>query len=91
MDNNNLSSYNGWSSRETWLTGLWLSSDPASYALIEEAVSRRESIPLRAEWLSEQVQESIDELGLKASLVTDLLSTALRRVNWREIIESNLE
>ena len=91
MSNNTPSTYNGWSNRETWLASLWITSDPTSDWLLDQAVSRRESIPLQAEWLSEQIHEGINELELEASLASDLLSTALDKIDWQEIIESHLE
>ena len=75
---------------EAW-TSKYPASTPGGISTGYKRGVSNESIPLRAEWLSQQVQESIYELELDASLASDLLSTAPCRVGWREIIEANLE
>jgi hypothetical protein len=69
-------SYNGWSNRETWLVSLWLNND-------------QETDFKRAEWLNSQLEDLMSDLPLEASLWSDLLGTALARVNWLEVIENN--
>ena len=86
---NNISTYNGWSNRETWLASLWLNNDPNSYSLLSEALELDTSDFKKAEWLKNQIEVEMYDLPLEASLWCDLLGTALTRVDWREVIEKN--
>ena len=43
----------------------------------------------KAEWLESELQDEMCDLELEASLWSDLLGTALARVNWLEVIENN--
>jgi len=45
----------------------------------------------KATKLKALLEDQVYDLELETSLWTDLLSTALAKVNWLEIIESNLE
>ncbi|HVC35830.1 MAG TPA: hypothetical protein VNE40_00060 [Candidatus Dormibacteraeota bacterium] len=84
-----ISTYNGWSNRETWLASLWLTNDPVSYAVLTEAMELEASDFVRAEWLEVHLKDEMYDLSLEASLWNDLLSTSLARVNWLEVIENN--
>ncbi|MCX6727525.1 MAG: hypothetical protein NTX11_01800 [Candidatus Saccharibacteria bacterium] len=44
-----------------------------------------------AEWLKEQIRDQLDDESAIASMWSDLLSTAFYRINWQEIIASNLD
>jgi len=81
--------YNGWSNRETWLVSLWLNNDPVNYALLQTACKRAGNAFNKAEWLESELQDEMCDLELEASLWSDLLGTALARVNWTEVIENN--
>ena len=81
--------YNGWSNRETWLVSLWLNNDPASYDLLRSACKKAGNAFSKAEWLESELQDEMCDLELEASLWSDLLGTALARVNWLEVIENN--
>jgi hypothetical protein len=81
--------YNGWSNRETWLASLWLNNNQTSYLVLLEALERNESGFKKADWLKSQLEDLMNDLSLEASLWSDLLSTALARVNWLEVIENN--
>ena len=82
-------SYNGWTNRETWLVSLWLNNDQDNYKVLLEALERNETDFKRAEWLNSQLEDLMSDLPLEASLWSDLLGTALARVNWLEVIENN--
>jgi hypothetical protein len=82
-------SYNGWTNRETWLVSLWLNNDQDNYKVLLEALERNETDFKRAEWLNSQLEDLMSDLPLEASLWSDLLCTALARVNWLEVIENN--
>lgn len=86
-----ITTYNGWSNRETWLVSLWLNNEPVLYSQLTEALRRNEMPSLQAEWLCERVQEQLawhlEESD--ASLWVDMLNTAFYRVDWVEVIEKN--
>lgn len=84
-----ISTYNGWSNRETWLAGLWLTSDEHLYRLLKEAVSLNMADFEQADWLEKQLRDQLDDEAGNASLWSDLLSTAFARINWVEVIEHN--
>jgi hypothetical protein len=84
-----ISTYNGWVNRETWLASLWLTNDPVSYAVLTEALELDASDFVKAEWLENHLKVEMYDLPLEASLWCDLLGTALARVDWREVVENN--
>ena len=86
-----VSTYNGWTNRETWLVSLWLNNDQDSYELLNNVLGLSTSSTRKAEKLQDLVEDQMYDLELKASLWSDLLSTALAKVDWLEVIESNLE
>ena len=83
--------YNGWSNRETWLVSLWLNNDEYSYKLLTDILELNLSSSNKAKILQELVEDQMYDLDLGASLFSDLLSTSLSKVDWLEVIESNLE
>ena len=82
--------YNGWTNWETWLVSLWIDNEQTIYehyliAAREELskdVTHREAEHELSVVLSEQFDEMMPDIG---GLYLDLLSGALREVNWREI------
>ena len=86
---NEVSTYNGWSNRETWLVSLWLNNDPISYSMFSEALELDTDDLEKAQWLKKQIEVEMYDLPLEASLWCDLLGTALARVDWLEVIENN--
>jgi ATP-dependent phosphoenolpyruvate carboxykinase len=86
-----LSTYNGWKNRETWLTSLWLNNDRGDYELLLRVLMLDKPELYKATKLKAILEDQVYDLELETSLWTDLLSTALAKVNWLEIIESNLE
>ena len=80
--------YNGWTNNETWMVNLWL--DGCANSLPEDTGTT--DTATIAEAIRELVEEIIwgDEVPA-ADLATDLLTSALDAVNWRELAEYVVE
>ena len=96
--------YNGWTNYETWLTNLWLSNDEGIYArcraISEDTFAAATSSPTltRLERYRLDFADAMKELVIEgnplvdsAGLYCDLLTGALREVNWREIAANMFE
>ncbi len=83
--------YNGWKNRETWLISLWLNNDEYNYRLLTDILELDVSSSNKARKLQELVEDQMYDLELGASLFSDLLSTSLSKVDWLEVIKSNLD
>ena len=83
--------YNGWSNRETWLVSLWLNNDEYSYKLLTDILELNLSSSNKAKILQELVEDQMYDLDLGANLFSDLLATSLFKVDWLEVIKSNLD
>ena len=81
--------YNGWSNRETWVVNLWLTSDEVLYDELMRLTKLYRDTHDLAEVLELWVQDELDEQTEPTHLWRDLLTTALYRVNWFEIADSN--
>lgn len=72
-----MTTYNGWTNKETWLVNLWigdsLATDAGSSMEIDEAWVR--------ELAHDMLEGSVSDFGL----ASDLLEMALANVNWYEI------
>lgn len=77
-----MSKYNGWTNHETWTVNLWLANNGYTPAA--------DNIRQTADEIKEFVNE-FNPLANNASLYSDLLTTALQEVNWREIAEALIE
>jgi hypothetical protein len=84
-----IATYNGFVNRETWLISLWLNNDQASYELLGGVLRLSTTGFKKAEKLEALVSNQMYDLELEASLWSDLLSTALAKVDWLEVIKSN--
>lgn len=78
--------YNGWSNYETWLVGLWLNNDQASYNALVALKAEDRSAYSKAESLEELVRElyEFEPVGI----VADLVNSAFGRVDWVEIVSA---
>ena len=83
--------YNGWVNRETWLISLWLNNDEYNYRLLSDILELNVSNSNKAKILQEVVEDQMYDLDLGANLFSDLLSTSLSKVDWLEVIKSNLD
>ena len=82
--------YNGWTNRETWVVNLWLINEECYYNQLCEIIKNFDTVAEQAEELESYVRFVLDvdeSIGMNG----DLLSTALCRVDWYEIIENNQE
>jgi hypothetical protein len=100
-------SYNGWANHSTWAVALWIDNEPGTYEtrrdMAREVIRDHENEDgdLDPEQKDDAVSEFADRIqafvendmmpDLGASLASDLLSSALSDVDWREIAENWLE
>lgn len=82
-------SYNGWQNRETWLVNLWLSESMGSYEFLQEICEKDCEAWEKAEELEAHFQDQLEDMYDVPSFWSDILGTALDRVNWVEIVTSN--
>jgi hypothetical protein len=82
--------YNGWTNYETWCVSLWLNNEPGTYhalnAILENEPDDYDASKLIKDWV-----EEMNPLANASSMFSDLLSAALRDVDWQEIAKSNRE
>lgn len=99
--------YNGWTNRETWLVKLWIDNEPHTseealrlarvMARHDEGIgSSREALlaDQLEDWTRLMVDEQTSDMNgepLAPSMASDLLGTALARVDWYEIATAYLE
>lgn len=85
--------YNGHRNRETWLVNLWLSNDEDTADEVGEAIADLIHLTPTAavEVIAEQLHEVVrgwwhdDSLTWPGGLWSDLVGTALARVDWASI------
>lgn len=92
--------YNGWTNYETWLTALWLSewhltaADFLTDEEIEEAVQAQSEYDYYRicgrlyERLKDQVEEFQEMENNCTGLFSDLLNSAMSRIDWADIANS---
>jgi len=81
--------YNGWCNHETWLASLWLNNDESAYAVLRDAYREGDSDFDHAEWLERVMRDQVIDGVDSASFWSDLIGTALSRVDWLEVIVNN--
>jgi hypothetical protein len=79
--------YNGWKNHETWCVNLWLTNEPSTERDLRMLAQKPWTVYHRGDALKEYVNAMapIDD----ANMFTDLLRSALRNVDWREIIQNH--
>ena len=95
--------YNDWPNRETWLVDLWLTNDQGTYNALEELVSGIEpdvtefGTISREHRIADALVGFVDDLiappdaDVEYGLAVDLITTALGRVDWRELADNYAE
>lgn len=96
--------YNGWSNYETWVTNLWMTNDENTYSQCRDlaetafAAARPSATLTRSERYRRDFADALKELvsaehPLQDSpgLYSDLLTGAMREINWLEIASSMFE
>lgn len=85
--------YNGWTNYETWNVALWMGESGNYYDEIAQEVakgadSRDDAVYLLSKEMEFDHEENMPELN---GTYSDLLSAALRAVNWYEIAEHYID
>ena len=93
--------YNGWTNYETWVTKLWIDNSQSEQEYwLEEAKAAEFDIFRLADKLKESYESTADEYVFDASreglisegsVYSDLMRSALSRVNWDEIAKAICE
>ena len=80
--------YNGWTNYETWNIALWIGNDvtlhTATIAVAKGKLGRAEKADRIKSWFEHEAELTVVPTGWQ----TDLLTHALSRVNWDEIVEN---
>ena len=100
----NEKTYNGWSNYETWVTNLWLTNDENTYIQCREIAEAAFAGARSSETLTRPARYRLDFADALKELVSaghplqdspglysDLLTGALKEVNWLEIASSMFE
>lgn len=81
-----ITTYNGWTNRETWATALWLANDEGLYNAATEYAAQDEHGDALKDWIDELVHDAIEggpEYRDTRLMLNDIGS--LYRVNWPEV------
>lgn len=81
----NTEEYNGYPNYQTWAVNLWLTSvDQGSYSQVQEMTQEARDVIALADSLEEMVTED-NPYSEKSNLYTDLLTSAINRVDWHHL------
>lgn len=92
-----MSTYEGWSNRETWHVNLYLDNDEGMYKMVRRMTrsalrdtdSKREAVQQLASEIASLVEDG-NPLHDAGSLYSDILTDALNSVNYEEIAEAKI-
>jgi len=84
--------YEGWANRETWSVTLWIANDEPMYrravsmapALVE--MVERDGMNAAADHVRDWIEGIVLGPVASATLTTELVTDALARVEWREVV-----
>ncbi len=83
-----VSTYSGWSNRETWVMNLWLANDETYCDEVRRIIKTCDEYE-QAEQLESLIRDDLEGSLEESGLLGDLLVASLGRVSWQEIIENN--
>jgi len=83
-----VSTYSGWSNRETWVMNLWLANDETYCDEMRRIIKTCDKYE-QAEQLESLIRDELEGSLEESGLLGDLLTASLGRVSWQEIIENN--
>lgn len=79
---------NGFKNYETYLVNLWLHNDEPNYLLLREVMETYSEDCIRAHYLEWVISNLIDARDFQNGLWPDLISAALSKVDWLDIVGS---
>lgn len=87
-----MSMYNGYSNYETWCVNLWIDNEEITQEhYIERAKALREDAHAER-YLADEIENEVkDNMPATQGMYGDLLTSAIDKVNWREIAANILE
>jgi hypothetical protein len=83
-----MSDYNGWKNWETWNYKLWLDEEGNTNWYYEYVKENNTSVEQLTDMLDNEAWERYDEINQTSGFFNDVVSHAIRAVNFREIAES---
>ncbi len=91
-----ISTYNGYTNRETWLVSLWLNNEPYTNEVLIEIADSSVELYEKCDELKQFVNtlcmgENREINGTGSSLVCDLVTNSLSSVNYQEIISCAID
>lgn len=83
-----ISDYEGWTNKPTWLVNLWVMNDPGLYSAARMMTGMQHDSYRLAMTIQEWIQDLTDDIDSENLLGADLLGWALACVNWEELAEN---
>ena len=82
--------YNGWSNQETWNANLWTDGDFNNDAemIISESDNKAEALENLETVIRDRFESMVDDSGIENGFLSDVLRTALDRIDFGEIADA---